>query len=310
MRRVLLLTVAACVMAACGERPLGGPDMDLRLTLDPDVVAPGVPFEVVVERTWPEGTGPSSFEASDLTPLVARVVNVSREEAHGRIRETRRFEAQALALDDLRVPAATLRVAQPGGGVLRAVRGDVLDVRVATRVDPRDLDVEGPPAPLAEPARRLPWALPAGLGALLALLVVALMLRRRRSVIDDALPTGPDPSPSAPTWSAHLAALGPAHPSDASTRASQVVAASDVFRAALGAARGVDARTLATNRLLRGLEEALGDRAASDTMARAGALVGLADRVKYGAHRPGPTSTEVALATTAHLVGLLHPEAP
>jgi len=311
MRALLLTALAACVVGACGERPLGGrPDVDLRVRPVCDVVAPGVPFDVVVERTWPAGMVPSPFEASDLAPLVARVVDVSREEAQGHIRERRRMEAQALALDDLRVPAATLRVAQPGGGVLRAVRGDVLDVRVATRLYARDLDVEGPPDPLAEPAPRVPWPLLGGFGAVLALVLVALARRRRRPATEPAAPLRTDPGPAARAWSARLAALGPADPSDASARASQVVAASDVLRAALGEARGGDVRTLATSRLLRELEAALDDRASSDTMPRAGVFVALADRVKYGAHRPGYATTEVALATAAHLVGLLHPEAP
>lgn len=313
MRSFLLLAALAPVLVACGGRPLGGPDVDLRIEVAEDVVAPGVPFEVVVERTWPEGTQPAPFEPTDLAPLVVQAPRVTRDEAEGRVRETRRYAAQVLALDDVRVPAATHRVLGPDGVLLRSVRSDVTDVRVATRLDARDVEVEPPPEPLPEPPADVPWALLAALAGVLGVLGVVAVRRRRRASTSTATTEPPSAVPVGPTWPARVAALGPADPADPAVRAGQVMRAADLLRGAVGAVRGVDARSFATPRLLRALEEQLPGTASAagvaPTAAAARDLLRLADRVKYGAHLPTVQATQAGLDAASHVVGLLHPEA-
>ena len=313
MRRLLLLSTAALLLGACGGRPMGGPDVDLRIAVAEDVVAPGVPFEVVVERTWPEGTQPAPFEAKDLAPLVVQAPGVARDESQGRVRDTRGYTAQVQALDYVRIPAATHRVLGPDGVVLRSVRSDVTDVRVATRLEAGDVDVEPPPEPLAERPVDVPWALLAGLAGLLAALGVVALRRRGRPSMGNEPFDAPRDAPAGPMWSARVAALGPVDAGDAVARARQVMLAADLLREAVGTARGVDARSFAASRLLRAIEEHVAGVATAEGTAPAVAgardLLRLADRVKYGAHVPSREATQAGLDATSRVVGLLHPEA-
>jgi hypothetical protein len=294
-------------LAACGQGVPGeGPDLAFHVVTDATVVAPGEPFRLTVVRRWPRSLEPEPLDPRAWAPLVLQPMSAERREGHGQIEETRHFAAQALALDDVRLPAVTMRARAPDGSGERLARSDALIVRVHNRLDPRAPGApEAPPGALAEDGGR-PLLVPGALLALVLLLLGGRWLRRRRvrptaGVAPDAAAVVPAP----PTASALLADIEAQEAGDGRARAAQVAAAADLVRMALGRRWGRDVRPWLDARLV----QVARDQGLAPTAAGAlEALLQVAERVKFGGLEPARAVHRDALVAARTVIGCL--EAP
>ncbi len=307
-RRFARVVVACSALAApsCGGPALEGPDLSYRVRTEARVVAPGEPFPLVVERTWPRDGRVDAFDPRDLRPLVLRPTGSSRVEDASRVRETLSFSAQALALDDLRLNAPTMRVHDERGQVVRSARGDALDVRVSPRLDAAPQAIEPPPSSIEERSgdgSRGPLAV---IVATLLLALAALRTRRRRrppAVVPDTEVR--EAGVSSDPWRPRLEALLARSLDDAASRAEATIAANDLFVDALSACVGADARPWSAARRIRAVVTCDVARRIDDAETRARALLGSAERVKYGAHRPTAEAAHRTVGDAADLVRAL-----
>ncbi|MHC4224580.1 MAG: hypothetical protein ACYSX0_19335 [Planctomycetota bacterium] len=177
-RYVLLCLLLA---TACGDR---GPisDQPLQVTVGREEVEFGEGFALTVVRTWSREQAPATWSDDLLAPLSVRLLETSRREDDRRIEETRHYLAYAFTFGALALPLS----------------GNPLTVKRALDPDaagPAELPGEPFPAPT-------PWYL-WPLGGLLALALLALLIRRRRRPLPAPVAAPPAEAPPGP----HLRAI-------------------------------------------------------------------------------------------------------
>jgi hypothetical protein len=139
--RIALLLLLPAVCACGGGEPIPAVDGFLRVTAEAEVVELGKAFPLTAVFIRKKDGDATEWTDDLLAPLSVRLVDVSRREDAERIEETRRYEARAFLLGEVRVPASdpplTLGVrgvldpGAPGpaelpGGLLREPHGWVI----------------------------------------------------------------------------------------------------------------------------------------------------------------------------------------
>ncbi len=287
------LVLALWASAAGAREPEPAPGV--RVSLDREEVAPGEPFELVLERTWPEGLAVEPVDEAAWAPIaLVRQDQAVRVEA-GRVVERTRFRAQAFALGRLRVPVPPLRAAGAAPGTPALARAAPLWLQVRSALAPAEVAAADVEAPLALEVAAAPEALPdaGGGGARWLLLAAGLLaagalglgMARRR-----AAGSAPTPSPAAPANAedapARLAALGARLAAEPAAAAEVLVLGADVARRWIERRLGVPAPRLTTGETGRALAAA-SDRAPPDLAADLRALLAAADAVKFAAAPAG-----------------------
>jgi len=164
----LLLLAAACGRGA----PIDGVE-PLRVTAAVDEVELGRAFPLTVVRA---GRALPEWDDAALAPLHVRLRESSRREQGGLVEETRRYDAYAFTLDDLKEP---------------------VPLRVKRALDPEDPGPAELPEPLPARSRWYLWLA----GAAVALAAVAAIARRPSRPARPLPPAEPAPEPP------HTAAL-------------------------------------------------------------------------------------------------------
>jgi len=204
-----LLRTAAATAAVCGVTRAQEPaaaELSLHVAAEAAEVGLGRAFELTVTRGWSRALEPEPWSDAALAPLVVRLEAAQRREMGGRVEETLRYRAFAFALEEVVVPAATVRAApRPGErGAAREAAGNELRLRVRGALDPAAPGEVELPSDLLEvprPARRA-WLLGA---AALAIAAIAGLLARRARARARLAPSAP---PAPPPVSPHERALG------------------------------------------------------------------------------------------------------
>jgi hypothetical protein len=181
MRRRGAAILALTLASACapGREPIADADLFLRVSTGAGEVELGKAFPLTVVRAWSKDLTPEAWSDDLLAPVTVRLVGTSRREDERHVEETRRYAGYAFALDEVTVPAPTLRASPRAGdpSAVRSVSGDRLVLRVRRALDPAAPGApELPGDPLPEPFPWRAWTI--GTGAALA----ALTLVRVRSL--------------------------------------------------------------------------------------------------------------------------------
>jgi len=165
------------LLTACGGgAPIPAEDLLLRIETGASDVSLGAAFPLTVVRVWKSDLVPQAWSDEALAPLRVRLIDMQRREQGDHTEERRRYHGYAFATGVVQVPAPEFRAVPKRGGLERRVRGNALELRVTSALDPADPgDVELPGGALTSP---FPWAIAATTAALL-LAIAALAIRRR-----------------------------------------------------------------------------------------------------------------------------------
>jgi len=142
-----------------GQESSSTPSLGVRVQVDPAQIEFGANYSLLIEREWPLGWLPKSWNGEALADL--RLELLEHEEAReqdGRLLERWTFRGQGYALDELVVPALRFTASPSGGGPELAAESAETRVLVTASVNHED---PGPPElprePFGPPSQRRPW---------------------------------------------------------------------------------------------------------------------------------------------------------
>ena len=163
-------------------------EVALRVSADRAEVGFGLPFEVTVERAWPIGIVPDTWDDRLLEPLAVRPLEHERRDVGVEVRERRRYQAFAFQVGEFVIPSPAA-VSGPGVEALRLVVHSSLPAADGGAIElPADLQFV--------PIPWLRWSIGAVVGfAMLAGIVTFVRARAARAVVPAVMP------PAAPTES-------------------------------------------------------------------------------------------------------------
>ncbi len=176
-----MLLLGLLLLTACGGgAPIPAEDLLLRIETGATEVPLGAAFPLTVVRVWKSDLVPQAWSDEALAPLRVRLIDTRRREQGDHVEERRRYHGYAFATGVVQVPAPEFRAVPKRGGLERRVRGNALELRVTSALDPANPgDVELPGGPLLDTLQPpFPWVITAGVVALL-LAGAALVARRR-----------------------------------------------------------------------------------------------------------------------------------
>lgn len=277
MRRAVLtaaLLATAPALAACDP----GPPIDdapLRVTTSVSEVEVGRAFPLTVVRTWDAGTNPDPWDESALEPLLVRLEETRRRRRDGRVEETLRYRAHALALGTVGVSAADLEL---------SVRPQ-LDAAAPGPVEwPGDV-LEEPPS----------WfSLTVGATFVVFVLALLLLALNRQPSVAAEPPTAPPAPPPQDAALRRLRALREDAVRDSDGVLAFHVELADVLRDYAHARYAVPAAMMTTEEVTAALPAGPGDDLRPPLRA--------CDRVKFGGVRPDGEARERLLAAAERFV--------
>lgn len=289
MRTGLLLLL----LCACGQEPITGDDLQVRVSVEGREVVSGRPFTLTVVRVFTTQLEPDAWHDRALEPLQVRATGTSLRVQAGRAEETRTFQAYAFGSGRVAVPAVSFRARNPDGSERVVASGRInLDVVPA-------LPAGAPGAPEL-PLALLPWprsdgwVLP-GLGILAVALAGSLWFARRGRRQPVTAPVPPPVAPPDPPGVVARAALQRLRSERTVTQAeieAWHVAAAALLRDYVGARFGVTALEMTTRELLRALHSAV----KPPDLQLLGSALRQCDLVKFAQHVPDAPARERLLA--------------
>ncbi|MBL8842863.1 MAG: hypothetical protein JNL90_15200 [Planctomycetes bacterium] len=312
----------ALLFAARGAPPREG-EVSVALTGPAAPIAPGEPFELVVELEWEAALVPAPFDESALQRegLAVERVATTRRTLAGRMAETRRYRAIAWTRAQVALDAVEARAVAADGRATFTASAPPLVIAVAPRLARDDASPLEWPAELANapgdaPTKRALLALALLAGLVVPLAIAIAVLRRI-----DRSPAGGRCGPAARERLAELAAeiAREDDASDASAAAAAkrrralCAALADVLRDSLAQERGVPAPWRTREELHELLAAAplaalAPDRHAAFTAAL-DRLLAAADRAKFAAAAPTAAERSALLVAAERCLALL-PEPP
>lgn len=295
MRNAWLLALVL-VVGACDDSPRWGPfpveDHAARIELPDTPVEFGRGFSLTVERVLPAGE--SAGEVAGLEPLELVEVGRDRREQGGRVQERIRFRAHAFQTGEVDVTGPAFRV---GGDDGRLVVGSDARLLVRSALPEDDAGVLEPaPGPLSGPPPVWPWLLGGGV----TVGVVAVLWRRRPTVVEPVQPT-PAVAKEAPQVVA-LRALDALEATEGLGRVEFHARLAGVVRAYVGAVAGFDPTRRTTEELLH--SERLDRNVPSRVRDALGPVLLATDRARFGGDREAePDRDDLLRCTRACLEG-------
>lgn len=302
MRRAAAML--AIVATACGADvvvPSAAPSVSLAAGVTE--VEFGRPFEVRVDRAWPEGDVPEPWNDAALAPLDVRPIAVASAVRDGVVAESRVFEARAFTRGDVTVAPPLLRTLSRGGET-REARGAAFTVRVRPALDPSRHGpasrAELPRGPLGGGPPWTAWVFAAGAAATAAWFATR---RRRPPAVAAAAPPAP-PAPAGPTAAdralGRLAALRGTRPGDDAARLAFHVEVASALREFVGERYAACAPETTTEELLAA--DALRHAVADGPRAELRSALRACDAVKFATARPGAAECADVLAGAVRFV--------
>lgn len=187
---ILLLVLPVILQSAPGSQPAAPPVVaNLRVVSVAENVQFGIPFPLVIERSWKATDPAPAWSEAALAPLAITTKNIRQKTTDGSTVETLTLEACAFVREEVNVPSLQLRI--PIQSALPEPAGAV----------------EDPPGPFEAP---FPWKFVltiAGIAILTALAASILYIYlKKRAAIPRPVKAAP-PIPAHETALARLAAL-------------------------------------------------------------------------------------------------------
>lgn len=286
-------------------------------------IAPGEPFELVVELEWDAALVPAPFDESALQRegLAVERIATTRRTLAGRLAETRRYRAIAWTRAQVALDAVEARAVAADGRATFTANAPPLVIAVAPRLARDDASPLEWPAELANAPGDAPTNRALRAAALLAALVVPLAIA---IAVVRRIARAPHHATNGPAARARLAELAaevardgqatePSTTAAAERRRALCAALADVLRDSLAQERGVPAPWRTREELHELLAAAplaalAPERHAAFTDAL-DRLLAAADRAKFAATAPTAAERSALLAAAQGCLALL-PEPP